>query len=451
MHPLAFIRAAVGVSFALAFVRAENVSLGVVYQGEETVFELPCANGGKQAIWVTEAVSSCDCLKARFAPKPVEPGKTVRLGFVYRSKVAGRFSVEVQLRGSEPAAVFGTHTITGFVADKAWLLPVAQLFGNSASVVTGPGEAGPAFAEASSFVKATEDRSAGRPGSARSTGSTSSHSTSSGSATPQASSGQATPATSSVPSGIKPTLRVGLLGSSLAQKAVIIDTRSAERFARMHIPRSLNLPAFAVKSRADLRERPLVLVDEGFAPGLLLEEAASLRRLGFSQVVVLDGGLAAWIRQGRAVEGTESTPLAVTSLSVSDFMRTRRSVEWRALEMKSQTSGVRPLEFAVEVDCSEEIARVLPVLGQAVAGRQAPRILVIAPDQATCARIEARMGATNPAPIYYLTGGRAALDVYRREQKALVQQPHQLIQIRPNRGRPVAAGGCSTCPKSGGH
>ena len=432
MHPLAFIRAAVGISFALAFVRAENVSLGVVYQGEETVFELPCANGGKQAVWVTEAVSSCDCLKARFAPEPVEPGKTVGLGFVYRSTVAGRFSVEVQLRGSEPAAVLGTHTVTGFVADKAWLLPVAQLFGNSASVVAGPGEAGPAFAEAS----------AAGPGSARSTGSTGS---------PQAGSGQATPATSLVSSGIEPALGVGLLGSSLAQKAVIIDTRSAERFARMHIPRSLNLPAFAVKSRADLRERPLVLVDEGFAPGLLLEEAASLRRLGFNHVVVLDGGLAAWIRQGRAVEGTESTPLALTSLSVSDFMRTRRSVEWRALEMKSQTSGVRPLEFAVEVDRPEDLAKALRGFGQAVAGRQAPRILVIAPDQATCARIEARMGATNPAPIYYLTGGRAALDVYRREQKALVQQPHQLIQIRPNRGRPVAAGGCSTCPKSGGH
>ena len=432
MHPLAFIRAAVGISFALAFVRAENVSLGVVYQGEETVFELPCANGGKQAVWVTEAVSSCDCLKARFAPVPVEPGKTVRLGFVYRSTVAGRFSVEVQLRGSEPAAVFGTHTITGFVADKAWLLPVAQLFGNSASVGAGLGEAGSAFAETS----------AGRPESAHSTGSTGS---------PQAGSGQATPATSFVPSGTKPALRVGLPGSGLAQKAVIIDTRSAERFARMHIPRSLNLPAFAVKSRADLRERPLVLVDEGFAPGLLLEEAASLRRLGFNHVVVLDGGLAAWIRQGRAVEGTESTPLALTSLSVSDFMRTRRSVEWRALEMKSQTSGVRPLEFAVEVDRPEDLAKALRGFGQAVAGRQAPRILVIAPDQATCARIEARMGATNPAPIYYLTGGRAALDVYRREQKALVQQPHQLIQIRPNRGRPVAAGGCSTCPKSGGH
>src|ERR1035441_778115 len=47
--------------------------------------------------WVAEAVSTCDCLKARFKPVPVEPGKTARLQFVYRSAVAGRFSVQVQL------------------------------------------------------------------------------------------------------------------------------------------------------------------------------------------------------------------------------------------------------------------------------------------------------------------------------------------------------------------
>jgi rhodanese-related sulfurtransferase len=367
MRALAFICAAFVCSFVLAPVRAEDVSLGVVYQGEETAFELPCANSGKRAIWVAEAVSSCDCLKARFAPVPVDPGKTVRLEFVYRAAVAGRFSVEVQLRGAEPAAILGTHTVTGFVADKAWLLPVAQL--------PNPGP---------------------------------------------------------------------------AQKAVVIDTRPAGRFARMHIPRSLNLPAYAIKSRTDLRERQLVLVDEGFAPGLLLEAAAGLRHQGFRQVEVLDGGLAEWARQGRATEGTESTSLAVASLSVSDFMRTRRSVEWRALELKGQTTGAGLLESAVEVDRPENLAGVLRSLGHAAAGRQAPRILVVAPDQATCARIEAQFGATNPAPIFFLMGGQSALVAYQGEQALLAQQTHELIQIRPGRGHPLAAGGCNTCPKSAG-
>jgi hypothetical protein len=104
----------------------------------------------------------------------------------------------------------------------------------------------------------------------------------------------------------------------------------------------------------------------------------------------------------------------------------------------------------MEVDRMENLAGVLRSLGQAAAGRQTPRILVVAPDQAACARIEARFGATNPAPIFFLAGGQSALVAYQGEQALLAQQTHELIQIRPGRGHPLAAGGCNTCPKSAG-
>jgi len=186
MHPSTFIRFALGLLPALASARAMDVSLGVVYQDEETVFELPCTNTEKQTYWVAAADSSCDCLKARFTPAPLDPGKTVRLRFAYRSAATGRFSVRVQLHGPEAAPVYAVHTVTGFVAPRDWLVS----------------------------------------------------------------------------------------NSDLPKNAVIVDIRPSVRFAQAHIPRSLNLPAFAIRSRSDLRTHPLMLVDEGFAPGLLLEEAA---------------------------------------------------------------------------------------------------------------------------------------------------------------------------------
>jgi rhodanese-related sulfurtransferase len=249
---------------------------------------------------------------------------------------------------------------------------------------------------------------------------------------------------------VKPVFRGGQGDPLLLQKAVLIDTRSQERFARAHIPRSLNLAAFSIKTRVELRDRLLVLVDEGFAPGLLLEEATELRRSGFSHVIVLDGGLAAWVRQGGTAEGLQPSALAATSVSASDFVRTRRNAEWRVLEMERRAPGISPLDFAIEQDRGGDISKRLAALSASAAGRQAPRILIIAPEGEACARIEARLGAANTAPIYYLSGGRVALDSYRAEQAALVQQPHQLIQLRPNRGLPISAGGCSTCPKSRG-
>jgi rhodanese-related sulfurtransferase len=361
MHPSTFIRFALGFLSALASAQAADVSLGVVYQDEETVFELSCTNSEKQAYWVAAADSSCDCLKARFTPAPVDPGKTVRLRFAYRSAATGRFSVRVQLHGPEPAPVYSVHTVTGFVAPRDWLVP----------------------------------------------------------------------------------------GSDLPKDAVIVDTRPPGRFAQAHIPRSLNLPAFAIRSRADLRTHPLVLVDEGFAPGLLVEEAAGLRRAGFSRVVVLEGGLASWMRQGGAMEGSESAPPVVTRLSAPDYVRSRRGTEWRVVEIRGRAPGAAPLEEAAEIERPEDLANVLRALSEPVPGRQKPRILVIAPDDAAYARIDARFEAKDSSPVYYLTGGRPALDAYRREQAALVGQPHQLVQNRPNRGRPASTGGCGTCPKSG--
>ncbi|MDD2763157.1 MAG: DUF1573 domain-containing protein [Opitutaceae bacterium] len=364
MRPPVFISWVVGLLFAAAWTQAETRSLGVVFQGEETVFELSYANAGQQPVWVVDATSSCECLVGRFAPVQVAPGGTARLRFAYRSDVGGRFSVNVQVRGPEASEVFGTYTVTGFVAEKAWLLPVARL-----------------------------------------------------------------------------------LGPDRMPDVVIVDTRSPDKFARGHLPRSLNLPAFAIKSRRDLRERPLVLVDEGFAPALLLEEADKLRRQGFRQLFVLDGGLAAWIRQGGPVEGPGSTALAMASLSAADFVRTSPGAEWHVVEIKGPGNTLASPASAARVDRWEDLARVLPALSRASAGRQLPRILVIAPDAATSDRIEARFGGRYPAPLFYLSDGRSALEAYLQAQAASSSNPRQIVQVRPARGQPVVAGGCNTCPK----
>jgi rhodanese-related sulfurtransferase len=365
MRPVSLFVPIVGLLFTLLPVHAENVSLGTVFQGEETAFQLSCANSGKQPIWAVDATSSCDCLVGRFAPVQVAPGDTARLRFAYRSDAAGRFSITVQLRGREAADVFGTSTVTGFVADKTWLVPAAQL-----------------------------------------------------------------------------------IGSGQAQPAVIVDTRSPERYAQAHIPRSLNLPAYAIRSRRDLRDRRVVLMDEGYSPDLLLELVAALRHEGFAQLFVLDGGIAHWGRQGGAMEGIGSAPLALAALSAADFVRTDAGCDWRIVEVGSRTgsSGTAASMAVTKVDRWEDLAEALPALSQASFGRVPPRILVIAPDQATCARIEARLGARNPAPIYYLTGGRTALDTFLRERAALAANNHSTVQIRPSRGTPVVAGGCNTCP-----
>jgi rhodanese-related sulfurtransferase len=80
------------------------------------------------------------------------------------------------------------------------------------------------------------------------------------------------------------------------QGATVIDVREADAFAQGHIRGARNLPANQVVEGLDtlkrLRERPVVMVCErGISAGAAMRH---LQSNGFTKVVNLRGGLAAW-------------------------------------------------------------------------------------------------------------------------------------------------------------
>jgi rhodanese-related sulfurtransferase len=86
------------------------------------------------------------------------------------------------------------------------------------------------------------------------------------------------------------------------QKFTLVDVRSREDFERLHIPDSVNLALYAVKTKTFLKSAPLVLVNEGFRYSELENECRRLMERGF-QVSILDGGLPAWKRKGGQLTG----------------------------------------------------------------------------------------------------------------------------------------------------
>ena len=86
------------------------------------------------------------------------------------------------------------------------------------------------------------------------------------------------------------------------QAITLVDVRRPEDFERLHIPGSLNLALYAVKTRQFLKLFSLVLINEGFHHSPLETECRRLRKLGFD-ASVLDGGLRAWSRRGGPLTG----------------------------------------------------------------------------------------------------------------------------------------------------
>jgi rhodanese-related sulfurtransferase len=85
-------------------------------------------------------------------------------------------------------------------------------------------------------------------------------------------------------------------------RLTLVDVRSSKEFERLHIPGSINIPLYAIKTKSHLKSARLVLINEGFRYAELASACRRLAGRGF-KASILDGGLAAWRRMGGQLTG----------------------------------------------------------------------------------------------------------------------------------------------------
>ncbi len=113
-----------------------------------------------------------------------------------------------------------------------------------------------------------------------------------------------------------PWIEAEELAERLAEKVppLLVDARPAAAFSAAHLAGSRQQPLFALLREVALKDRSLVIVDEGLGASQTWAEIERLRSSGFSEVRWLRGGVPAARAAGLPIEGSESPTLGRRSV-----------------------------------------------------------------------------------------------------------------------------------------
>ncbi len=212
------------------------------------------------------------------------------------------------------------------------------------------------------------------------------------------------------------------------ERVTLVDVRQQREFEQFHIPDSINIPLFAVKTKRFLQHAPIVLIDEGYQPATLDAVCEQLRQAGFD-AGFLFGGLTAWRAQEGILTGDIFAQEAVNLMPPQVFLQEQHAPYWLVLDVSSaHTPALFPQ--AVHLPRLRDPDQGPNALRTIIANRESQpwlAILVIDERGEGYSLFQQILCETSLSPIFFLHGGRQAYRQSMKMQTAIQQESHATI------------------------
>ncbi len=219
-----------------------------------------------------------------------------------------------------------------------------------------------------------------------------------------------------------------VLGNSFQSgEMILVDVRAPAQCAGLRIPGSVSLPLFAVKTKAYLKNRNVVLLNEGYGYSDLEEECRRLRALGF-KASILDGGLRRWVERGGAVEGHAALRGTIGEVPPQVFFQERHYENWVVIDVSESVDGEMAslLPEAYRVDLGKGldggISR-LRAIGEQNQHKPFLAFLIVNRDGEGYERLDRLMREAGLREVYFLEGGLQTYEAFLIQQAALLDPP----------------------------
>jgi len=209
-------------------------------------------------------------------------------------------------------------------------------------------------------------------------------------------------------------------------RVLLIDVRRVDEFQKYQIPGSLNLTPFSIKSKHFLKDKRIVLVNEGRYLSQLEDLCTRLKSVGFQDVSVMAGGLRAWHQAGFPVIGDRLALSELNQISPAELVSSLRERDWRFIDLDKSLHSLANLlttSGAIEYQASKtDFISAVNKASRKFGDTALTGFLVINSHGENYREIERILQLTEAKNIFYLAGGISELKRYLNTHSSLISR-----------------------------
>jgi rhodanese-related sulfurtransferase len=199
-------------------------------------------------------------------------------------------------------------------------------------------------------------------------------------------------------------------------KVLLIDVRKSSEYERYRIPGSLNLAPFSIKSKAFLKDKNIVLVNEGQSLTQLEKLCNQLESQGFKSVGVMAGGLYAWYQSRYPITGDNLAISKLKQITPAELLAALDERDWRFIDLDNSLPVLADLLLSSEaIDYQSNKNAFISSVNKAVRefnGNYLSGFIVVSEKGDNYKAIERLFRLTDAGSVFYLSGGITELKRY---------------------------------------
>lgn len=207
--------------------------------------------------------------------------------------------------------------------------------------------------------------------------------------------------------------------------AVVVDIRNPEDYRRFHIEGSLNIPLHAIKTKAFLKERRLLLVGDVVSDVAIRVACEHLANEGFAGLSALDGGMPSWVLGKGEIVGSTPHPAELLSVSPAQHLAAEGERPWLVVSdegLSKQADIVLAAYGAIAWDGSpKDMATRLGKMRQADAADRQAGLLLLGSSTITAAVVDELAQLLPDRRMRYMEDGtnayRSFLNIHAAQQQ----------------------------------